>query len=346
MMRGASNAWLVLTALLSSHNPAIAQSVADFYHGKTITLTIGVAAGGGNDAYARLIARHLGRFLPGTPTVVIQQMPGAGGLRHLNYLYNIAPKNGTAIGATEHLTPFEPLLAGKDSKATFDPLQFGWLGSPERFSAVALSWHTSPVKTAKDLLTHELVVGAEGVVTGSSNDAYVLRNILGFKFRVVLGYSGGAAVDLAMERGELQGRSNSGYQGIKTRHPQWLTNHMVNVLYQIGLRKNPDMPSDVPLVLDFAKNAADRAVLELKFASFELGYPYIAPPGTPSDRLAALQAAFAAMTSDPAFEADARAQRLDVGPISAERIEAVLRRSFTAPRETIDRLIGASKPPN
>ena len=344
-MRRASKCFLILMTLLSGCTAAQAQGVADFYRGKTVSLTIGVAAGGGNDFYARLIGRHLGRFIPGAPTVVVQNMPGAGGIRHLNYMYQAAPKDGTVIGATQHLTAFEPLFAGKDLKAAFDPLKFGWLGSPERFSAVALSWHTSPVKVAEDLLTHELVIGSEGLATGSSNDAYVLRNVLGFKFRAVLGYSGGANVDLAMERGELQGRSNAGYQGMKTRHPQWLTNHMINVLYQIGLRKNPDIPVDVPLVLDFAKTAADRAVLETKFASYELGYPYMVPPGTPADRKAALQAAFEAMLNDRTFRADAESQRLDVGPISAERIEAVLRRSFGAPRETVDRLIEASKPP-
>ena len=345
MMRSAMRCGIVLMLLLAASG-STAQPAAEYYRGKTITLTLGSDVGGGNDAYARLVARHLGRFIAGGPTIVVKNMPGAGGLRHLNYMYRVAPKDGTVIGTTQQLTPFEPLLAGKDSRAEFDPLKFTWLGSPERFSAVALSWHTSPVKTAEDLMQHELIVGAAGRITGSANDAYVLRNVLGFKFRVILGYPGGADVDLAMERGEIQGRSTSGYQGIKQRNPEWLSNRMVNVLYQIGLEKNPNIPVDVPLILDFAKTPEERAILELKFASFEVGYPYLLPPEVPADRAATVSAAFTAMMNDPDFKADAEKHRLDVNPISGQRIAELLQRSFSAPREIVDRLVEASQPPD
>lgn len=323
-----------------------AQSVEEFYKGKTVILAIGSDVGGGYDTYGRIIARYLGKYIPGNPTIVPKNMPGGGGLTLLNHMYNVAPKDGTTIGASQQLAPFEPLLASDKSNAKFDPIKFQWLGSPIRFSAVAIAWHTSPVKTAEDLLTHELIVGSSGAASNSTNDAYVLRNILGFKFRVILGYPGGADIDLAMLRGETQGRANIGWTGFSTRNPDWIPEKKISILYQMGLEKHPSIPAEVPLILDFAKTPEDRQVLELKFASYGIGYPYMVPDGTPADRVAALRKALATALADPELIADANKQRIEIEPITGETIEAVLRKSFSAPKEVVARLVEASKLPS
>jgi tripartite-type tricarboxylate transporter receptor subunit TctC len=338
----AAAAFLALQGAMAG---ATAQTVADFYKGKAITLSVGVDVGGGYDAYARLMARYLEKYIPGNPRVSVQNMPSAGGITQLNYMANLAPRDGTAIGATQQYIPFEPLLSGKDSKAQFDPLKFLWLGSPAPFSAVAVAWHTAPVKRAEDLLTHELVVGASGATSGIATDAYVARNILGFKFKVVLGYKGGADLNLAMERGETQGRPTSGWQGIKTAYRHALEEKKIILLYQIGLEKHPGIPADVPLILDFAKTPEDRQVLELKFASYSLGYPYMLPAGTPADRVAALRTAFKAALADPGLLADAEKQGMEIQPVAPETIEAILKRAYAAPPELLARLAEASKPP-
>jgi hypothetical protein len=331
-------------ATLVVSTPAVAQSVEAFYKGKTVYLTIGSDPASAGDSYNRLISRHIGKHIPGAPTITVQNVPGAGGLVHLNNMYNVVAKDGTVIGLTRESTPFEPLFTGKESQAKFDPLKFNWLGAPNRFPAVAIAWHTAPVKKAEDLYTHELLIGGIGL-TGSTNDAYVLRNILGFKYRVIMGYPGPAAVDLAMERGELQGRASAGWEGLNSRNAEWLREKKVNILYQMGLEKNPNIPPEVPLLLDFAKTPQDRALLELKFASNSLGFPYMLPPGTPTDRVAAIRAAFVATLNDPELRQDAKKQILTIAPVRAEEIEAILKKSYSASPEMLARLAEASKPP-
>ncbi len=308
---------LTIVALLLAPGSAGAQSAADFYKGKTVTMGISSGVGGGIDIYAKMVARHLGKHIPGNPTVVPRNTPGAGGLALATQLYKTAPRDGTTIGAMQQAVPFEPLFSGKVSRTDFDPLQLEWLGSPVRFSAIAVAWNAStPVRKAEDLRTHELIVGASGIASSSTNDANVLRNILGFKYRVILGYPGGADTDLAMFRGETQGRANVGWEAVKTRNPEWVKDNKVSILYQMGLEKHPDIPAEVPLILDFAKTPEDREVLELKFASYGVGYPYAAPPETPADKVAVLRRAVRAAIDDPELRAEAAKLRLDIAPVS------------------------------
>jgi tripartite-type tricarboxylate transporter receptor subunit TctC len=324
--------------------PARAQSEADFFKGKTVSLYIGSGSGGSLDQYARLVTRHLGKAIPGQPLIVPRNMPGAGGIAVGNYIYRVGPKDGTAIGTVAQSVPFEPLFGGKDSKADFDTLKMHWLGSPVKFAALAVAWHTAPVKKAEDLLSNELVVGSSGVASASTNDAYVLRNLLGFKYRVILGYPSGADIDLAMERGETQGRANVAWEGLKNRNLDWLREKKIVLLYQEGLKKHPELP-DVPLILDFAKTPEERQILELKFSSYELGYPYLVAPETPASRVSALRTAFKAAMADPDLKAEAAKQRLDIEPVDGSDMEKILRAAFSAPANVIARYEELSKTP-
>jgi tripartite-type tricarboxylate transporter receptor subunit TctC len=321
-----------------------ADAQPDFYSGKTVRFTIGSDPGSAGDQYIRLIAQFVGRHIPGNPVVIVQNMPGAGGLVHANWMYNIADKDGTIVGLTRESAPFEPLFLGKDSQAKFDPLKFNWIGSPNSFPNVAVAWHTAPVKKAEDLLEKELIVGGIGQI-GSTNDAYFLRNVLGFKFRVVTGYPGPAAVDNAMEKGELQGRASAGWTGLKTRGAAWLKEGKVVILYQMGLAKHPEIPQHVPLLIDFAKSEEDRALIRLKYASNEIGFPFFLPPGTAKDRVESMRKAFVATFADPDFKAAAQKQKLDVFPVSGERIHELIEQVYSAPPALLTRLSEASKPP-
>lgn len=332
-------------AVLAPSDFSVAQGIAEFYRGKTVTLYVGSGTGGSLDQYARLVTRHLGRAIPGQPTIVAKNLPGAGGIAVGNFIFRIGPKDGTAIGTVAQSVPFEPLFGGKDSKAEFDSLKLHWLGSPVKFSALAVAWHTAPVKTAQDLLTHELVVGSSGVASASTNDAYVLRNLLGFKYRVILGYPSGADIDLAMERGETQGRANIAWEGLKNRNADWLREKKIALLYQEGLKRHPDLP-DVPLILDFARNDEERRILELKFSSYELGYPYMVAPETPSARVAALADAFRTALADPELNAEAAKQRLDIAPVDGGEIARILKSAYSAPAAVIRRYEELSLPPS
>ena len=337
---------LITCCLVSvSFADANAQSQSAFYKGKTVSLTIGSGVGGGNDSYARLIARFLPTHIPGDPAIVVRNMPGAGGLKALNYMYERARKDGTAIGGTNQFTAFEPLYTGKRSKAKFDALKFNWLGSPASYSSVGIAWHTSNVKTAKDLLENRLLIGSSGITSTSSNVSYVLGNTLGFKYRLILGYPGGADVDLAIARGEVHGRSSINWDSLHSRHSDWVRDKKVNILYQLGVKPDPRIPSNVPLILDLAETDEARQVLELQFASYGVGYPHFAPPGVPGDRFKLLRKAYAATLADPSLQAIAKKQKFTIRPVSGEEVEAILRKSYSAPKAVIARWIEAAKPP-
>lgn len=324
---------------------ARADSTADFYKGKSLTLLIGAGVGGSQDLFARLIARHLGKHIPGNPTIVPENMTGAGGVQLLIHMAQIAPKDGLTIGTAPPTTVFDPLFNGK-SKGLFDPLSLQWLGGPVRFSAVAIAWNAAtPIRKAADLLTNEMKVGATSSASASATDSYVLRHLLGFQYDVVLGYLGGADIDLAMLRGETQGRANVAWDGLKSRNPDWIRDGKISLLYQEGLRKNPQIPADVPLVLDLAKTTEDRQMLELDFSSYEIGYPFMMAPDTPPYRVAALRTAMTAALADPDLRADAARQGLDIDPIGGEETEAIVKSAYQAPAVLLARLIEAMQPP-
>jgi hypothetical protein len=274
-------------------------------------------------------------------------LPAGSGLALANFASDNAPRDGTWIGAVTQALPFDPLFSGGASNVRFDVLKWNWLGSPVKFSAVAIAWNAStPVRKAEDLLNVEMIVGSSGASSSSTNDAHVLRSILGFKYRVILGYPSGADIDLAMIRGETQGRANIAWQGLKNRNAEWLTNKDVSILYQMGLEKDPDIPADIPLILDFAKSEEDRQVLELKFASYALGYPSFAPEGTPPDRVNALRSAFSKAFSDAALLAEAKSLRLEIIPVSGEAIQSVLQKAYASPPSVRERLAQAGRPPS
>src|SRR5215471_4381549 len=337
----------ILTAsLMVLVAPAAAQAdaVSDFYRGKNLNLMIGSGVGGGVDQVSRVVARHLGAHVPGNPTVVPRNMGGAGGLHVLNYIQSVVPKDGATIGVVLPSLVFDPLFTGKTEG--YDPLKLKWLGGPARYVSVAMAWNAAtPVRKAEDLLTHELVVGAASAASNSATDPYVMRAILGFKYRVVTGYPSGADIDLAMQRGETQGRANIAWYGIKTRNAEWLREGKISLLYQMGLKRHPDIPLDVPLSLDLTRTPLERQMLELKFSAYDVGYAFMAPPETPPERVVALRAAMTAAVNDPAFRADAVREKIEVDPVAGADVEAIIRNAYAASSEVRTRLIEAMKPP-
>lgn len=329
MMVGAA---AVLPAILMS---SAAHAAEPFYKGKRVTIFITSGSGGSVDLMNRLGARHLGAHLPGHPDVIAKNKTGAGGVFGANYIYVNAPKDGTELGGSLMAVPFAPLYygdTGRGKNIKFDPTKFNWIASPAPFVAVAEAWHTSPVKTWKDLLTHELVVGSSGLGSSSTVDAIFLKNLLGFKYKVIIGYPGGGDIDLAMARGETQGRATNAWAGVTSRHPDWIKDGKVRILYQEGLEKNPGVPDSVPLLFDQISDPGKKALLRLKMAQFAMGYPVYAPPGVPKDRVATLRKAFWDTYHDPKYLAEAKAARVLVAPIKAEKLTKIIDDTYSAPK--------------
>ncbi len=313
--------------------PVVAGSVADFYKGKTITIYIGYSPGGGYDTYARTIGRHIGRHIPGNPGTVAKNRPGAGSLKLANELYKTLPKDGTAIGTIGRGIPMEPLFGTKEAK--FDPSKFNWLGSANNEVSVCVSWHKSPIKTLNDFLTKEMIVGGTG--PGADTDTFpkVLNNVIGTKLKLVTGYPGGNNINLAIERGEVQGRCGWSWSSVKSTRANWLRDKKVNILLQMSTSKHPELP-DVPFVMDLAKTEKDRKILELVFARQAWGRPFVAPPGVPADRVKALQAAFMATMKDPKFLEDAKKQKLEIAPISGAEIGRLMVALYASPKDLVE----------
>ena len=314
--------------------PASAQSPADFYKGKTVTVYVGYSPGGGYDTYARTVARHIGKHIPGQPTVIVKNRPGAGSMLLTNEIYNVLPKDGSIIGIVGRGMPTEPLF-GND-KAQFEPDKFTWIGSTNNEVSVCVAWHTSPIKKWEDLLTTQMIVGGTG--EGADTDSFpkVMNNVLGTKLKLITGYPGGNDVLLAMERGEVDGRCGYSWSSAKSRKADWLKEGKMTVLIQMSPQKHPDMP-DVPLIMDLAKNDADKATLRLIYARQEFGRPFLAPPGIPADRVEALQAAFMATMEDPDFKADAAKQNLELAPVSGKRVAELISAVYSASPEIVQR---------
>ena len=334
---------IALCAVLALPTPVKAQdAIADFYKGKNLTIVIGLSAGGGYDIYARFIGKHLVRHIPGQPSFVPRNMTGAGGLVAANHLYNVAPKDGTMLGAPQRGVPFEPLTGSGDSKAQFDPLKFEWIGSANSETSVAVAWHTTGITSYKDLFTREIVFAGTGAGTESVVMPYVMANLLGFKVKVIAGYPGGSEMDLAMERGEVGGRGTYSWSSFVARRMDWVRDKKVVILYQQALEKHPDLP-DVPLVLDIAKNDEDRKILELQMIPLLFGRPYMAPPGTPKDRVAALRKAFNDTMKDPDFIAESKKAKLEIEPVTGQQLDDLLKKAYATPKALVDRLNEVSK---
>jgi tripartite-type tricarboxylate transporter receptor subunit TctC len=274
----------LIALLIPLSAPARAEDVAEFFRGKTVRIIVGVGVGSGYDLNARLLARHLPNYIPGHPTVIVQNQPGAGSLTMTNQLFVAGPFDGTAIGASFNGMPTTPLL--QPAAAHFDPNKLNWLGSTNRETQVTYVWHDAPVQRLEDLATKELIVGAQA--PGSTQyDFPTLANVLfGYKFKVITGYESTPKIHLAMERGEVQGNGATNWTTLKLLNSDWIAGKKVKVLGQWGLKKHPDLP-DVPLVLDVAKTEADKQALRLALARLEYGRPFFLPPGVPAERVTA-----------------------------------------------------------
>src|SRR6516162_1036323 len=311
----------LMIAVLLANLPvplAFAQTVADFYRGKSIEIDINVSVGGGYDLYARMVARHMGRHIPGNPTILPKNMDGGGGMRLANWLYNVAAKDGTAIGALARATAFEPLLGNKS--AQYDGTKFNYIGSANDEVSVCIAWYTSGVKTFGDAQQMQLVVGSAGVADDTYQYPALLNHMFGAKFKTIPGYPGGNEINLAMERGEVQGRYSIPWSTVKATRRSWIEEKKVSLLMQYSLGKHADLPN-VPLVMDLAKTAEQRTILTLIFGRQVMGRPFAAPPGVPKDRVDALRKAFMETMADREFLAEAEKVKLEITPVSGERIE-------------------------
>jgi len=304
--------------------------VEDFYRGKTVSLLIGYSVGGGYDAYGRLLARHFGKHLPGNPNVVPQNMSGAGSLKAANYLYSVAPKDGSVIGTFSRSQGIAPLL----DKAEFDSTKFTWLGSVTDEVSLCVTRHDAPVKTFSELLVTPATFGGEGAGSDPNIFALLYRNVFGAKIKIVTGYPGTNEIQLATERGEVDGLCGLSWSTLKGRYPHWLKDKKANILVQAGIKKQPELP-DVPSASELAKQADQRQILQLMLIGQAMARPFAAPPGIPADRKAALIAAFGRTTKDPDFLAEAEKLNFEVNPVSADKLDALLAEAYATPKDVI-----------
>jgi hypothetical protein len=332
---------LLLVWLLVSAQAYAEDDVAAFYRGKQLRLVVGTAPGGGYDLFARIVARHMAAHVPGQPTIVVQNLPAAGGLVMTNQLYAVGPKDGTVIGVPINGIPTAPLL---QQGAQFDPTRLIWLGSTNREPYVAFVWHTAPVQSLAELRTRELVVGATAPGTTMADFPLVSNDILGLKFKVVRGYEGTPQINHAIERGELQGNGGIGWAAVKAQVPQWIAEKKITVIAQYGLRRNAEL-TEVPSMLEQAKSEPDRQVLTMLFARTEYGRPYFLPPDVPVERVNALRRAFDATMNEPAFVADAARLQLDIDPMTGEEVQALVGQLARTPPAIVARVRGALEAP-
>jgi tripartite-type tricarboxylate transporter receptor subunit TctC len=342
MSRGIRVALLCVLGGLLSVSAVSAQSVESFYKGKRLTLLVGSAVGGGYDAYARMVSRHLGRFIPGNPTFVVQNMAGAAGAVAAGNLYNVAPKDGTAMEMFQREVLIAPLLESRNISNHYDARKFNWLGSLNSETGVIVVRSTTPHKSFNDLLTKEILVGS----TGPSSDflTVAMNRLLKTKFKLVEGYRSSTDVYLAMERGEVDGRVSNGWSGDKGILAPWVRDGKARLLVALTLKKSHDLP-DLPLITDFVRDGTDRQVLELILAGGLWGRPFGLPPDVPKDRVAALRKAFGEMMNDPQFIAEAQKLDLDLDKMDGAQIDEVLGKSYGSSPEVIEaarRAIGGS----
>ena len=315
---------------------AKADVVAEFYQGRTVTVVVGSNAAGGYDTFARAVARYMGKHIPGSPTLIVRNMPGAGGMTAANFLYNNADKDGSVIGLVQNNTPFEPLFGTKEAR--YDPVRFNWLGSPSAETAMVLLWHAAPVNSVAELKVREVAVGVSGANSTPAFFTRLLNATLGTRMKPINGYPGQNDVLLAMERREIDGHPSAFFSSVRSTRPTWLRDKTAKAIVQYGAEKLAELP-DVPFAPDLVGHDGDRLVMQAAFAPLTLGRPLLTPPGVASERVAALRAAFAATMADPDFLAEG--ERVGLGlnaPRSGEQIQEVVERAYQSPPRVIDRL--------
>jgi tripartite-type tricarboxylate transporter receptor subunit TctC len=324
---GALTALAVLAAA-----PAVAQ--APNLAGKNVTMLIGFGPGGGYDLWGRVVARHIGKHLPGNPTVVPQNMPGGGSFTAANNIYTIAPKDGTVLGIIARDAPLGPLTGA--AGARFDPLKITWVGTPTTETNVCISTEKAKVKTFQDVTENELIIGNTGVGTGTYSYPKALNGLLGTKFKLISGFPSSSDVFLAMERGEVDGICES-LDSVVGKRPDWISGKKVNVLFQGGVEANSEL-KDAPFIVDLARTPEQKQSIEFLYAGQGIGRPFVAPPDLPADRLKMLRDAFRDTMKDPDFIADVKKQKLDLEPEDGEHLEALIRKIYATPKPIVDKV--------
>ena len=330
---------LALLIVLAAAAPAVAQQedVAAFFRGKTLRLIVGIAVGSGYDINARLLARHMAAHIPGQPTIIVQNQPGAGSLAMTNALYHTGPFDGTVMGASFNGMPTTPLL--QPTSVRFDPVRINWVGSTNRETQVMYVWHGAPAQVLEDARAREIVMGAQAPGSTQFDYPVLAKNLFGFKFKVVTGYESTPKIHLAMESGEVHG-TIANWSTLKAINTDWITDKKIRILAQWTLHKSSDLP-EVPLFIDLAKTDAERDALRLMLARLEYGRPFFLPPDVPVTRVAALRRAFDATMKDPAYLAEADKLKIDVEPLSGEAVGALVEQVYRTPADSVARVRAA-----
>ena len=311
-----------------------AADVAEFYKDKTVSLIISTGSGGGYDTTARFVARHLPKYLPGAPTIVAKNMPGAGNVLAANYMYNIAPRDGTNIATLAQAVFLLQPLDGQGVK--FDAGKFYYLGSASVDNSTIYAWHTAGVTSIDDVLKKELLLGATGVGSGSTVYPLIMNNLLGTKFKIIAGYKTSQEVDLAMSRGEVEGRAGNNFQSLNANRPDWIAEKKVIFLTQVGLERDSDYP-DVPLLTELAKNEEQRRIFMMFSAPVAIGRPFLTTPDVPQERAEALRSAFESVMKDPVFIAEGKKASLDIKPTSGARLAEIVADLINTPPDIVAR---------
>ena len=320
-----------------------AQTVEEFYKGKTIDMVIGASPGGGYDIYGRAVARYWGKHIPGNPTVVVRNMPGASGMAMLRHTSKVAPRNGLTVGTSFPLAILKPLM---DKRDDYLPTAFSFIGSANQESRVCLAMKSQPVKTMDDALTTEMVMGGNAPGGAPHDTPIMLNNIVGTKFKLVAGYPGTQEIALAVNRGEVGGICGFGWTSLMSQQPQWVTENKINILVQIAMEPYPALEKiGVPMIWKWVKTDEQRRVLEFLMAEQVYGRPFLGPPEIPADRLQALRESFLATMKDADFLAEATKLGIEIDPVNGEQFEALIKRVASAPPEIIEKAVNALKRP-
>jgi len=331
---------ITAVAQLAAGSAAGQSSVADFYRGKTVSIVVGSDVGGGYDLNARVLAHHLGRHIPGNPGVIIQNKPGASSLAATNYVYELAPKDGTVIAEPQRPIPFPTLFV--DGAVRYDVRKIQWLGSTMHELGLVVAWHTAPQQTIADVFKTPMLIGGNGPVTDTEIFPRALNRILGAQFKIVSGYPGQAQIVLAMERGEVQGTANWSWSDIQKGHPDWVRDKKIRLLLQLDLKKSPDLP-DVPFIMDLARTDDELQVFQILMGMKALGRPYFVAPGVSEDRTAALRTALMQTMTDPEFLAEAKQSLGTIDPVSGADMQTIVTRVYSLPSNVVDKAREAVK---
>jgi tripartite-type tricarboxylate transporter receptor subunit TctC len=334
--------WCFVAAIATTLSAAgSAASAQEFYQGKSLRIVVGSDTGGGYDAYARLLAQYWSKYIPGHPQIIVQNMPGAGSLTAMNYMANVAPKDGLTVGAMQNSIGYEPMMgiSGGKENDHFDVLKMNWVGSMSKEVAVTVLWNPPPVHSLQEMIDTKKIVttGSSGAATSNTIFARLMNSILGTHFNVVHGYPNQAPIWLAMERGEVQGSAGPFYSSLENSKPDWLRDKKITILVQMALDKHPDLP-DVPLLLDFAKTSQDRQEMELAVASLSMGRPFVVPEDVSAERVKILNDAFMAAMKDPELLQEAKKEHLEINAIDGAAVHRILANMYATPQPIVDKV--------